>query len=163
MRVSSKDRETTKIHQIIMNELVQYVEQRTARDIKEFDFFKPGDTIAVTYDITESGKTRQQVFRGDVIQIKGHGATKTFTIRKISHDVGVERTFPFNCPLLVEIKNLKKGRVRRARLNYLRGLSGKSARIREKKFTKKQNPSNKGKKRKLAWVWEQQGVYGDGA
>lgn len=142
-----------------MSDLIQYVEQQTAREIDGFDFFKTGDTIAVTYDITEGSKTRQQVFRGDVIQIKGHGATKTFTIRKVSHDVGVERIFPFNCTALVSIKNLKKGRVRRARLYYLRDLSGKSARIKEKKFTKKQDPATKGKKRKLAWTWEEQGVY----
>ena len=89
-----------------------------------------------------------------MIQIKGTGTSKTFTVRKISHGVGVERIFPFNSPAISSVKNLKKGNVRRARLYYLRELTGKSARIREKQFSKKLDASLKGKSRKMTWNWE---------
>jgi large subunit ribosomal protein L19 len=95
--------------------------------------FKAGDSIIVSYKIVEGAKERIQDFRGDVLQIKGSGAGKTFTVRKISNGVGVERIFPFCSPSIVEIKVLKKGKVRRARLFYLRDLVGKKAKIREKK------------------------------
>lgn len=99
----------------------------------DFADFKPGDNVVVSYKIIEGNKERIQDFRGDVIQIKGEGATKTFTVRKISNGVGVERIFPFHSPNINEVKVLKRGRVRRARLFYLRELMGKKARIREKK------------------------------
>lgn len=99
----------------------------------EFPDFKAGDTIVVTYRIREGDKTREQDFRGDVIQIKGHGLTRTFTVRKISHGVGVERIFAFSNPNIAAIKVIKRGRVRRARLYYLRNLVGKKARIKELK------------------------------
>ena len=137
-----------------MNNLINFVEKEIAKDISNLDFFKPGDTVAVSYKIVEGSKERIQIFRGDVIQIKGAGVSKTFTVRKISNGVGVERIFPLNSPNIVEVKNLKKGRVRRARLYYLRELSGKSARVREKKFSKKLDASMKGKSRKQTWVWE---------
>jgi len=95
--------------------------------------FKAGDSIIVSYKIVEGAKERIQDFRGDVLQIKGSGAGKTFTVRKISNGVGVERIFPFSSPSITEIKVLKKGKVRRARLFYLRDLVGKKAKIREKK------------------------------
>ena len=98
-----------------------------------FPDFKAGDSIIVSYKIIEGAKERIQDFRGDVIQIKGSGAGKTFTVRKISNGVGVERIFPFSSPNITEIKLLKKGKVRRARLFYLRDLVGKKAKIREKK------------------------------
>ncbi len=98
-----------------------------------FPEFKAGDSIVVSYKIIEGAKERIQDFRGDVLQIKGSGAGKTFTVRKISNGVGVERIFPFSSPNIVEIKVLKKGKVRRARLFYLRDLVGKKAKIREKK------------------------------
>ena len=120
-----------------MNNLINYVEQQTARDLSNFDFFKSGDTIDVSYKIIEGSKERIQIFRGNVIQIKGSGISKTFTVRKISHGIGVERIFPFNSPAIAGIKNLKKGNVRRARLYYLRELTGKSARIKEKIVAKK--------------------------
>ena len=122
----------------------------------ELDFFKSGDTVAVSYKIKEGNKERTQIFRGDVIQIKGAGISKTFTVRKISHGVGVERVFPLNSPFIEDVQNLKKGAVRRARLYYLRELAGKSARIREKQFTKKNE--NKGTNRKSTWAWEEK-VY----
>lgn len=139
-------------------DLIRYVEQNSTRDISKFDFFRPGDTIAVTYEIVEGDKKREQTFRGDVVQIKGAGASRTFTVRKISHDVGVERIFPFNCPTIISISNQKRGRVRRARLFYLREQRGKAARIREKKFVNPLDESLKGKKRKLTWAWAEERV-----
>lgn len=141
-----------------MNDLINFVEKQTARDITDYDFFKSGDTVAVSYKIIEGSKERIQIFRGDVIQIKGSGTSKTFTVRKISHGVGVERVFPFNSPAVASVKNLKKGNVRRARLYYLRELTGKSARIREKQFTKKLDANMKGKTRRSTWAWEEK-VY----
>lgn len=137
-----------------MSNLIDFVHHNTARDLTEMDFFKSGDTVAVSYRIIEGSKERIQIFRGDVIQIKGTGTSKTFTVRKISHGVGVERIFPFNSPAIASVKNLKKGNVRRARLYYLRELTGKSARIREKQFSKKLDASLKGKSRKMTWNWE---------
>ena len=98
---------------------------------KELPSFKAGDTITVYYTIKEGDKERTQLFKGDVIQRKGTGGTETFTIRKISHSVGVERIFPINSPLIEKIEVNKKGRVRRARIYYLRELTGKKARIKE--------------------------------
>lgn len=104
---------------------------------KEHTAFRPGDNIAVSYKIIEGDKVRIQVFRGDVIQIAGEGATKTFTVRKKSNGVGVERIFPFNSPNVESIKVLKFGKVRRAKLFYLREAIGKKGRIKERKlFTK---------------------------
>ena len=95
--------------------------------------FKAGDSITVSYKIVEGAKERIQDFKGDVLQIRGEGAGKTFTVRKISNGVGVERIFPFSSPNIVEIKVLKKGKVRRAKLFYLRNLVGKKAKIKERK------------------------------
>jgi len=95
--------------------------------------FKAGDTITVTYKIVEGNKERLQSFRGVVIQIKGSGKTKMFTIRKISNGVGVERIFPLYSPHIEHIEVNKVGVVRRARIYYLRKLTGKKARIREKR------------------------------
>lgn len=95
--------------------------------------FKAGDNIVVNYKITEGDKTRIQAFRGDVIQIAGHGLGKTFTVRKMSNGVGVERIFPMSSPNIESIELTKRGKVRRARLFYLRALVGKKARIKELK------------------------------
>ena len=98
--------------------------------------FKAGDTLIVTYRIKEGDKERLQKFKGVVIQIKGGSpATKTFTIRKISNGIGVERIFPFNSPFIESIEVNKVGKVRRARIFYLRELSGNKARIKEKKLS----------------------------
>ncbi len=94
--------------------------------------FRAGDNVVVSYKITEGEKTRIQQFRGDVIQIKGEGSTRTFTVRKMSSGVGVERVFPMSSPHIDEVKVLKRGKVRRARLFYLRALRGKKARIKER-------------------------------
>ena len=111
-------------------EAIQFVHQQMLTAPK-FPEFKTGDTVVVTYKIVEGDKTREQDYRGDVIQISGHGLTKTFTVRKISHGVGVERIFSFTN--LADVQVVKRGRVRRARLFYLRGLVGKKARIKELK------------------------------
>ena len=98
---------------------------------KEIPNFKAGDNITVYYTIKEGEKQRTQFFKGDVIQRKGNGITETFTIRKISHSIGVERIFPINSPLIEKIEINKKGKVRRSRIYYLRNLTGKKARIKE--------------------------------
>lgn len=115
---------------------IQYVHEQLTGN-REFPAFRPGDNVVVSYKIIEGNKERIQAFRGNVIQIKGEGATKTFTVRKISNGVGVERIFPFAAPTIVEIKVLKRGKVRRAKLYYLRDLVGKKARIKERKLIKK--------------------------
>lgn len=100
---------------------------------RSFPAFSTGDNISVSYKIVEGNKERIQVFKGDVIQIKGEGATKTFTVRKMSGNVGVERIFPFSAPSIVGIERNKRGKVRRSRLYYLRNLVGKKSKIRERK------------------------------
>ena len=95
--------------------------------------FTAGDTLTVYYKIREGNKERIQFFKGVVIQRKGTGSTETFTIRKMSSGIGVERIFPVNSPLIDKIELNKKGKVRRARIFYLRNLTGKSARIKEKR------------------------------
>jgi large subunit ribosomal protein L19 len=101
---------------------------------KEFPDFKPGDNITVNYKIIEGNKERIQSFKGDVIKKQGTGFTATFTVRKISDGVGVERVFPFSSPNVESIILNKTGNVRLAKLFYQRKLSGKSARIREKRM-----------------------------
>jgi large subunit ribosomal protein L19 len=96
--------------------------------------FKAGDTITVSYKIKEGNKERIQNFRGVVIQIRGRENTKTFTIRKMSGNIGVERIFPVSSPFIEKIEVNKHGSVRRKRIFYLRGLTGKKARIKEKRF-----------------------------
>ncbi len=109
--------------------LIELVEQQYLRsDIPEF---KAGDTLKVYYKVKEGEKERTQVFEGVVIRVNGGGIGKTFTIRKISYGVGVERIIPLNTPAIEKIDVLKIGKVRRAKLYYLRGLSGKNARIKE--------------------------------
>jgi len=102
----------------------------------EFPEFGAGDTITVTYKIKEGNKERLQKFRGVVLQRRGNGITETFTIRKISGNVGVERIIPVQSPFIDDIEINKKGKVRRARIYYLRNLTGKKARIKEKRYTK---------------------------
>ena len=115
---------------------VKFVQDQLAAK-NDLPAFRPGDTVAVSLRIKEGEKERIQVFRGDVIQIRGEGATKTFTVRKMSNGVGVERIFPFSSPFIAELQVLKRGKVRRAKLYYLRDLVGKKARIKERKFVKK--------------------------
>ncbi len=103
-------------------------------DIKTWPEFKAGDTVIVDYKIKEGDKERIQSFQGVVLQRRGSGATETFTVRKLSGNTAVERIFPVNSPFIDGIKVTKKGAVRRARIFYLRGLRGKAARIKEKKY-----------------------------
>jgi large subunit ribosomal protein L19 len=112
-------------------DLVKFVESEFVEK-KDFPEFKAGDTITAYYEIKEGQKTRIQFFKGTVIQVKGSGSTKTFTVRKMSGTVGVERIFPINMPALQKIEVNKKGSVRRARIYYFRELTGKRARIKEK-------------------------------
>ena len=105
---------------------------------QELPQFGAGDTIIVSYKIKEGSKERIQQFQGIVIQRRGSGTSETFTVRKMSGGIGVERIFPICSPFIDEIKVTKSGRVRRARIFYQRERTGKSARIKEKKrFTKK--------------------------
>jgi len=116
-----------------MEELVKFVEDEFVSK-NEFPKFGAGDTITVYYEIREGDKTRTQFFKGVVIQVKGSGTSQTFTIRKMSGTIGVERIFPLNLPALQKIEIHKKGSVRRKRIYYFRGLTGKKARIREKRI-----------------------------
>jgi len=114
------------------NELIKLVEDTV--EVKEFPKFKAGDTISVTYKIREGNKERLQKFQGVVLQRVGSGPTATFTVRKISGNVGVERIFPVSSPFIEEIVINKVGVVRRARIFYFRNLRGKKARIKEKRI-----------------------------
>ncbi|MDC1505975.1 50S ribosomal protein L19 [uncultured Winogradskyella sp.] len=113
-----------------MNSLVKFVQDEFVTR-KDFPKFGAGDTITVYYEIREGEKVRTQFFRGVVLQRKGAGSSETFTIRKMSGTVGVERIFPVNLPALQKVEVNKKGKVRRARIFYFRGLTGKKARIKE--------------------------------
>ena len=122
-----------------MDNLIK-IAQDSMWEKKDIPEFKSGDTITVSYKIIEGNKERVQSFRGVVIQIKGSGMTKMFTIRKISNGVGVERIFPLYSPHIDSIEVNKRGVVRRARIYYLRDLTGKKARIKEKRMpVKKQD------------------------
>src|SRR5690554_2268638 len=115
-----------------MEDLLKFVENEFVPK-KDFPKFSAGDTITVYYEIREGEKTRTQFFKGVVIQRRGSGATETFTIRKMSGSVGVERIFPVNLPALQKIEVNQRGKVRRARIFYFRELTGKKAKIREKR------------------------------
>ena len=111
-------------------DLIKVAEQAfAAENPVEHPSFNTGDTVSVHYKIVEGNKERIQVFRGVVIQVKGTGSTKTFTVRKMSGNVGVERIFPIESPFIKEIEVNKVGKVRRARIYYFRNLTGKKARI----------------------------------
>lgn len=113
-----------------MESLIKFVQDEFVTK-KDFPQFSAGDTITVYYEIKEGEKTRTQFFKGVVIQRRGTGSTETFTIRKMSGTVGVERIFPINLPALQKIEVNKKGKVRRSRIYYFRELTGKKARIKE--------------------------------
>ena len=113
-----------------MEDLISKIQNKFIEK-KDFPLFKSGDTITVFYEIREGEKVRIQFFKGVVIQIKGHGLSKTFTIRKMSGTVGVERVFPLNLPTIQKIEVNKKGKVRRSRIFYFKDLRGKRAKIKE--------------------------------
>ena len=114
-------------------DLVKFVQDEFVTK-KEWPEFGAGDTITVYYEIREGSKTRTQFYRGVVIQRKGAGMSETFTIRKMSGTVGVERIFPVNLPAIQKIEVNKRGKVRRARIYYFRELTGKKARIKERRI-----------------------------
>jgi large subunit ribosomal protein L19 len=117
-----------------MNAKLKAVADALFAEAKQHPSFGPGDNITVSYKITEGNKERIQEFRGDVIQVRGEGTTKMFTVRKMSNGVGVERVFPLSSPFVDEIIVNKVGRVRRAKLFYQRKRSGKASRIQEKRM-----------------------------
>lgn len=114
-------------------DLIKIAEEAFATK-KEYPSFQSGDTITVAYRIKEGNKERIQQYRGVVIRISGHGDKKRFTVRKMSENVGVERIFPMESPFIDSITVNKLGKVRRAKLYYLRALTGKKARIKERRF-----------------------------
>ena len=116
-----------------MADLMKFVQDELVTK-KDFPVFGAGDTITVFYEIKEGEKTRTQFFKGVVIQRKGSGNTETFTIRKMSGSVGVERIFPVNMPALQKVEVNQRGKVRRARIYYFRELTGKKAKIRERRY-----------------------------
>ena len=113
-------------------DLIKIAEEAFATQ-KEHPSFKSGDTITIAYRIKEGNKERIQMYRGVVIRISGHGDKKRFTVRKMSDNIGVERIFPMDSPFIENITVNKVGKVRRAKLYYLRALTGKKARIKEKR------------------------------
>ncbi|MFC3196569.1 50S ribosomal protein L19 [Parapedobacter deserti] len=114
-------------------DLVKFVEEQAVTK-NEVPAFKAGDTVSVHYKIREGNKERIQVYQGVVIQRNSIGANETFTVRKISNGIGVERIFPINSPNIEKIEVNSHGKVRRSKLYYLRGLTGKAARIKSKRF-----------------------------
>jgi large subunit ribosomal protein L19 len=114
-----------------MHTLIQEIETAAMR--ADIPAFRPGDTLKVHVRVTEGNRSRIQVFQGVVIRRQGGGSRETFTVRKISYSVGVERTFPVNSPSIDQIEVVTRGDVRRAKLYYLRNLRGKAARIKEKR------------------------------
>jgi len=121
--------------EIVMDKMIKLVqEQFIAKN--NLPAFRAGDTVNVAYKIREGNKERIQQFQGVVLQRRGQGATATFTVRKISNGLGVERIFPISSPFIESLTLLKRGKVRRARLFYLRNVSGKAARIKERIISK---------------------------
>lgn len=121
-----------------MNSIIQKVNELMLPKIEMPDF-RPGDTVTINYKIKEGNKERVQAYKGIVIQISGHGTNKTITVRKISYGVGVERIIPISSPFIDSIELNKHGKVRRAKIFYLRGLKGKKAKIKERKFFSSEN------------------------
>ena len=105
----------------------------TAGELKtDIPEFRPGDTVRISVVVIEGDRKRTQIFQGDVLQRKGSGIHETFTVRKVTQGIAVERIFPLHSPRIAKIENLRRGKVQRARLFYLRGRKGKAARIKEK-------------------------------
>ncbi|GAA4100169.1 50S ribosomal protein L19 [Mucilaginibacter panaciglaebae] len=113
-------------------DLVKFVEEQTVK-VNEFPSFKAGDTVSVHYKIREGNKERIQVYQGVVIQRNSTGVSETFTVRKVSNGIGVERIFPANSPNIDKVEVNSYGKVRRSKLYYLRALTGKAARIKSKR------------------------------
>lgn len=114
-----------------MSQLIEKITQQQLRN--DIPDFRPGDTVRVHAKVVEGTRERIQIFEGVVIKRRGAGISETYTVRKISNGVGVERTFPIHTPRVAQIEVVRHGKVRRAKLYYLRALSGKAARIAEKR------------------------------
>jgi large subunit ribosomal protein L19 len=136
-----------------MNELIQSVERRQLRQVPEF---RVGDRVKVHFQVIEGNRRRTQVFEGVVLKIQGKGARRTFTVRKLSFGVGVERTFPVHSPKIERIEVAARGEVRRAKLYYLRGRVGRRARVRESREFRPEDVA-------MIPGAEPEGVTGDGA
>lgn len=117
-----------------VNQMSQQLLDAVTKEYMKSDVpeFRPGDTVKVHVKIREGNRERVQIFEGLVIKRRGGGVSETFTVRKISYGVGVERTFPIHTPNVAQIEVVRKGKVRRAKLNYIRTLSAKAARIKER-------------------------------
>ncbi|MDR1160441.1 MAG: 50S ribosomal protein L19 [Syntrophomonadaceae bacterium] len=113
-----------------MSDIIKTIENEYFKT--DLPFFGPGDTVKVHVRVIEGTRERIQIFEGTVIKIRGKGLSRTFTVRRITYGVAVERTFPVHSPRIAKIEITRKGKVRRARLFYLRGLMGKKARVKEK-------------------------------
>lgn len=113
-----------------MQDIIRSIEQDQYKD--DLPRFGPGDTVKVHVKVVEGTRERIQLFEGTVMKIRGSGLSQTFTVRRISYNVAVERTFPMHSPKIAKIEVTRRGKVRRARLFYLRGLTGKKARVKEK-------------------------------
>lgn len=113
-------------------DIIRMVEEEQIK--KDLPDFHPGDTVKVSVKVVEGGRERIQAFIGTVIKRRGGGLRETFTVRRVSYGIGVERTFPLHSPRISKIEITKHGAVRRAKLYYLRNLTGKAARIKEKRF-----------------------------
>lgn len=119
---------------------IKIIEEYFKRDITPF---RVGDTVRVSIQVKEGDKERLQAFEGIVIGRKGSGIRETFTVRKISYSIGVEKVFPIHSPLISKIERIKEGKVRRAKLYYLRGKKGKAAKVKEKSFVEANVMSHK--------------------
>ncbi|MCD6098586.1 50S ribosomal protein L19 [bacterium] len=115
----------------MLDQIIRMVEAPYLK--KEPDKFGPGDTVKVHLKTNEGDKERVQIFQGIVISIRGRGVNRNFTVRKVSQGIGVEKTFPLHSPLVKQVEVVREGKVRRAKIYYIRGKVGKSARIKEKK------------------------------
>ena len=113
-----------------MNEIIKNIENEALKEVAEFNV---GDTVRVHVKIVEGQRERIQVFEGYVLKMQGGGISETFTVRRLAQGIGVEKTFPMHSPKVAKIEVLKRGRVRRAKLNYMRERTGKAARIKSAK------------------------------
>jgi len=115
-------------------DLIKYAEKEYLKDKEQIPKFSPGDTVRVYFKVIEGNRERVQVFEGTVIKQKGTGLGESFTVRRVSYGVGVERSFPINSPKIEKIEVIRRGKVRRAKLYYLRERRGKAARIKERRY-----------------------------
>jgi large subunit ribosomal protein L19 len=125
----------------VSTDLTSLVDLKERPEIQEF---RPGDTVRVSLKVVEGERERTQAFEGVVIRKRRAGSSTNLTVRRVSHGVGVERTFPVHSPRLQKVEVLRRGRVRRAKLYYLRGLTGRAARIKEQRLPSREERKKKG-------------------